>query len=563
MSFLSSLFTIVTSHPVGRLLVDQIGDGVCSSGVFSCQYVTEYQSDFDNKFPKGYTEGTCANYNEAYIDPSSNYVLLIFTALVACSMAFAIGANDGANAWGTTIHSFAIGLKKACLLGGIFEILGASTLGYGVSTSIQKGISNLSSPDCFACGYCNSSMTLYYVGMMAALISGSIFALVATWFKIPVSTTHTMVSSVLGMTAVYQGFGCIEFGWKNLGGILASWVISPIAAGISSILLYHLTNFLIFKAKNPRQRAYIFLPVLYFSVVFVVCFLSFIKAPALKGQPRWIGVAIGAVLGVVAAGSIVVFLFPYLKKNLPSINETNRIGMHLLMTGQKADRESLMEPYTDDLHTPSKDEKATKQQLTQEAASTTVADQATLQLLDEYNALTMEQQDAMYMFKHLLILVACLQSFSHGANETSNATAALTAVITGFSNGINQCIPAESTWWVNSVGGFFLAAGIWFMGYKVMETIGKDICIVNFQRAFCTEFSTSAVVVTCSLLNIPISTTHCQVGGVLFISMVSKDLKEIDWNIVLKIVFSWMLTFPIAACLAAFVSYLLKFAVVA
>lgn len=93
-----------------------------------------------------------------------------------------------------------------------------------------------------------------------------------------------------------------------------------------------------------------------------------------------------------------------------------------------------------------------------------------------------------------------------------------------------------------------------------MDTIGKNISSVTFDRAFCTEFASSCTVVVCTLLNIPVSTTHCQVGAVIFISMAAKEAGTIKWKLVAVILFSWIATLPFTAGLAALIAYLLKFA---
>lgn len=523
-----------------------LADRACATGVLSCDYVT---GGYAKKLTANALD-TCAPYDGAYIDVEDNYAILVITALMASSMAFAIGGNDGANAWATTVHSFAISLKPACILAAIFEVIGATSIGYGVSTSIQKGISNLSSPDCFACGYCNSSMDLYYIGMMAALISGSIFLLSATFLKLPVSTTHTIVSSVFGMTVAFHGFGCVEMGWDNLGGIIASWFISPVAAGAVCLVLHYMTQFLIFRAKDPRKRAMMFVPVLYFLVSFVIVFLIMIKGPKLKNQPKWKGVVAGLIAGVITLVVVVTYIMPRIRKGLPSLSEANRIGLHLVKGG---DADTAGKGEAGDFAAVKSPDASGDLVNMQEA-------RPSLMLLAEYDSLTIEQQDAMYMFKHLLILVACLQSFSHGSNDTANATAAFAAVVKGFQHGRNDCVSPESPWWTMMLGGVFLGAGIWFIGYKVMDTIGKNISIVTFDRAFCTEFAASCTVVVCTLLKLPVSTTHCQVGAVIFISIAAKDTKAIQWKLVLVILFSWIMTLPITAGLAAFISYLLKFA---
>ncbi|TMW69049.1 hypothetical protein Poli38472_001205 [Pythium oligandrum] len=506
-----------------------LADNVCNTGVFSCSYGL---STFDStgKYPKSFSQDTCANYDGHYVDPENNYAILVITAIFAAAMAFSIGGNDGANAWATTIHSFAITFRPAVILAAIFEALGATTIGYGVSTSIQKGITKLTEPECFACGYCDSSMSLYYIGMMASLISASIFLIVATMLKMPVSTTHAIVSSVFGMTIAFHGFGCINMGWKNLGGVIASWFISPVAAGVVTVIVYYAVQFSIFRAPNPRQRAYII-------------------APVLKKYPRWYGIVAGLIGGSAMLIVYLTVIFPRIKKNLPSLSEANRLGLHMVRNSEAEKAGKEEEADFKGAETPKKGG------LLDAAIAC-----PSLALQEEYDSLSPEQQDAMYLFKYLLILVACLQSFSHGSNDTANATAAFSAVVNGFNNGIDDCTNPESPWWIMLLGGCFLGLGIWVIGHRVMDTIGKNICIVSFDRAFCTEFSSACTVVVCSLLNIPVSTTHCQVGAVVCISMAAKESGSIQWKLVGIILFSWIATLPFTAGLSALIAYILKFA---
>jgi len=105
-------------------------------------------------------------------------------------MAFTIGANDVANAWGTSVGSGAISLRAATVIAGLADWLGAITLGSGVSTKIQKGVSDVEDPDCWACGRCDSQISVFTIGMFAALIAASVFLMLATFTAMPVSTTR-------------------------------------------------------------------------------------------------------------------------------------------------------------------------------------------------------------------------------------------------------------------------------------------------------------------------------------------------------------------------------------
>jgi len=146
-------------------------------------------------------------------------------------MCFGIGANDAANSLGTSVGSGAISLTQAVLLGGVMEWLGALGLGYGVAKTIKgwfcflfwffgflvfgfssrrrsstAGTSKTDDASCWACGYCDSEMSLYMVAMTAALFAAGVFLILVTFTAMPVSTTHAIVGGTVGAAAV--GAGC-------------------------------------------------------------------------------------------------------------------------------------------------------------------------------------------------------------------------------------------------------------------------------------------------------------------------------------------------------------------
>lgn len=162
------------------------------------------------------------------------------------------------------------------------EFLGAVTLGYGVSDTIQKGVSDITDQNCWACGYCHSDMSVYQAGMFGALISTAIFLILSSFTSMPVSATHAVVGGVVGMTGAAVGTNCLNWQFDGLGGIVASWVISPILSGIIGSFTYYATDYLIFRSDSPRERALIALPLFITLVTFVITYLICLKSPATK-----------------------------------------------------------------------------------------------------------------------------------------------------------------------------------------------------------------------------------------------------------------------------------------
>ena len=128
-------------------------------------------------------------------------------------------------------------------------------------------VSDVTEKDCWACGYCDSKMSVYMVGMMGAVFGAAIFLGLATFTAMPVSTTHAIVGGVVGVTMVGAGGSCLNWDFDGgLGGIVASWVISPVLSGIIGAGVYLLTDKVILKAASPRATATIAMPILYSSV---------------------------------------------------------------------------------------------------------------------------------------------------------------------------------------------------------------------------------------------------------------------------------------------------------
>lgn len=229
-----------------------------------------------------------------------------------------------ANSWGTSVGSGAISLRSAVIVAAIMEFLGAVTLGHGVSDTIQKGVSDIGKADCWACGYCDSKISLYQVGMFGALIATASFLLLSSFSSMPVSATHAVVGGVVGMTWVGVGTACIDWSFHGLGGIFASWIISPLFSGFIGAITFYITNHLIFNSTQPRMRAYQALPTFITLVTFVITYMICVKSPMTKNYSPWIHLAAAGGVASIALLICLTIVIPWAKRNLPStINEKN------------------------------------------------------------------------------------------------------------------------------------------------------------------------------------------------------------------------------------------------
>jgi len=145
-------------------------------------------------------------------------------------MAWNIGANDVSNAMGTSVGSKALTLRRAVIIAAILEFAGAYFIGGNVSETMQNELIDISQ-------FIGNSQTLVY-GMCGALLGTGIWLQLASYFGLPVSTTHAIVGAILGFGALSLGISGIE--WKMIGSIALSWVLSPVMSGIISYLIFEI-----------------------------------------------------------------------------------------------------------------------------------------------------------------------------------------------------------------------------------------------------------------------------------------------------------------------------------
>jgi PiT family inorganic phosphate transporter len=159
-------------------------------------------------------------------------------------MAWNLGANDVANAMGTSVGSKAITLKQAIIMAGVLEFLGAVLFGQEVTSTLGTKIAN---PVLFA----TTPQTLV-MGMISVLLSGGIWLQVATSRGLPISSSHAIVGAIAGFSWVSLGIEAID--WSSMGLITIGWILTPIISGTISAGLYSLIRHWIFNQLHPLSQ---------------------------------------------------------------------------------------------------------------------------------------------------------------------------------------------------------------------------------------------------------------------------------------------------------------------
>jgi PiT family inorganic phosphate transporter len=193
--------------------------------------------------------------------------MLILAVIFGLYMTWGIGANDLANAMGTSVGAGAVTVKQAIVIAMIFEFLGAVLAGGHVTKTIRKGIIDPSA-------IINNPEILVY-GMLAALLSAGVWLMIASSKGWPVSTTHSIVGALIGFAIV--GIGPEAVKWGKVGSVVLSWIISPAVGGTISFLLVMSTRKLIFETDDPLKNAKKYAPVYIFLVGFVISLVTLFK----------------------------------------------------------------------------------------------------------------------------------------------------------------------------------------------------------------------------------------------------------------------------------------------
>ena len=192
-------------------------------------------------------------------------IALWIAGILALYMAWAIGANDVANAMGTSVGSGALTVGGAIIVAAVLEFAGAFLAGGHVTDTVRKGMLDL------------SMMTreqLVY-GMLGSLAAAGTLLVVATRFGLPISTTHSIVGAIVGFGAIAVGLDAVK--WGKIAQIVLSWVTSPLLAGVIAFFIFQITRIKVLDKPDPVAQIRKLGPVFFFFVFFIIGLVTLFK----------------------------------------------------------------------------------------------------------------------------------------------------------------------------------------------------------------------------------------------------------------------------------------------
>ena len=472
--------------------------------------------------------------------------------------AWGIGANDCANSFATSVGAKVLTLKQAVLIAAVFEFCGAVFMGSHVTSTVRKKIVDI---DIFE----NNPGALMY-GMLCADLSSAIWLTIATYFKLPVSTTHSIIGAIVGFSLAFGGRDAVN--WKKIWLVIASWVASPVLAGIFAGILFYVINRFVFQSSHSYQRTLHIFPILTFFTFFInSLFIIYKGSPQLDLDETelWVAMLSSISIGLGTALASHFFYLPYIKRRLENVTEEEENTENgpsaedeTQEDGEPGNKtESYLEAVNDaqtEINNKSfrynpevgiTENIKNSKELVKKLEEKHYEDN--LEKLYENSGDIDKKSDKLCSW--VQIITACFSSFAHGSNDVANAVAPLATIYHIYQNdSISK--KSDVPIWVLVLGGIGIVVGLSTWGYKIIDRIGRELTKISPSRGFIIELSAALTIIIASRAEIPVSTTHCQMGSVVGCGLVG-GIKNIKWGILKKIVFSWLITLPITGFLSA------------
>ena len=447
-------------------------------------------------------------------------------------MAWNIGANDVANAMGTSIGSGALTLKKAVLIAAVFEFAGAFLVGSHVTETVRKGIIDLS----IFTEMENGTNILMY-GMLASLLAAGAWLQIASYFGWPVSTTHSIVGAIVGFGIIAGGAAGVD--WRQIGTIVMSWAISPLLSGTIAFVVFSAIRHSMINVPNPVQATKRWAPAFIFLVFAILTLVILFKGLKHLHLNLSFPAALTIATGIGMVASITGWLLIRRIYIPPSVDEETTIPLAAISVDLRSMARLIRRIQS----------KATKET---EGHIEDIQEHVELltNMVERSETQIQTREDFQFVekiFTYLQIMSACFIAFAHGANDVANAIGPLAAIVSIVNGGANALVGQTPVpVWILGLGGVGIVIGLSTWGWRVIETIGKKITELTPTRGFSADFAAATTIVLASRLRIPISTTHTLVGGVLGVG-VARGIESLNPRVIRDIFTSWIVTLPAGA----------------
>lgn len=374
--------------------------------------------------PYALGEGISVNSVDKYL------WIVILGGILAFAMAWGIGANDVANAFATSVGAGSLSLKWACVIAAVMEFLGAFLMGGSVTDTVRKKIIDTDVFDPVSDEGAANGPELLMTGFLVALLASTTWLIIATYLSLPVSTTHSVIGSLIGVGLAFRGGSAVVWisegsGFSKLKGVVGvvlSWVISPVLSAVFAIIMFLLVRTLVLRRPEPFKAGLMFMPLFYgFTIAVTIFFIIY------KGDKRFslskklsVGVAIGIAIG---GGAVIAILswfliVPLAKKN---VEKWEARQFELAENPELAAAEAAKTAKVDSALA----KVGINVNITEEVDEDVVRMHGNVEVFD----LKTER-----LFSWIQVFTAAFDAFAHGANDVANAIAPFSSIYQLYRN---------------------------------------------------------------------------------------------------------------------------------
>ena len=446
-----------------------------------------------------------------YVSQGAPRMVLITTVIFGAFMAFNIGGNDVANAFGTSVGAGTLTMKQALLVAAVFEVSGALLAGGDVTDTIKSGIVDLGAVSL-------DPMEFVYI-MMAALLGAAVWLLIATRMGWPVSTTHSIIGGIIGASLTIGfvtgtgGFAMVQ--WSEVGMIAISWVLSPALGALVAFLIYGaIKKYVLGDALSKTLKPHMLAPTGESSHAADAGMDPKRDPDTAASADQSVGShsTLQRWVPLIAAGGAVILTAMLLFKGLKNLDvAVGAVGGTLIMA---------------------------------------MIGLAVWMAVFVF-AKTLRKQTvprATYvLFSWMQVFTASAFAFSHGSNDIANAIGPFAAVLDVLKTG-NISSEASVPFAAMLTCGIALVAGLWFIGRKVIATVGTKLTEIHPASGFAAELAAATVVMAASVSGLPVSSTHILIGAIIGVGLVNRSA---NWKLMKPIAMAWVITLPAAASIGA------------
>ncbi len=365
--------------------------------------------------------------------------IVILGGILAFAMAWGIGANDVANAFATSVGAGSLSLKWACVIAAVFEFSGALLMGSTVTDTVRKNIINLDVFDPVRSDGSSNGPEILMTGFLVALISATSWLIIATYLSLPVSTTHSIIGSLVGVGFAYRGPSAVVWisdgaRFKKLNGVVGvflSWVISPVLSGIFAIIVFLVVRTAVLRSKNPVRNGFLYMPFFYMFTVSVTLFFIIYKGSLrFKLDKKFlVGQAIGIALGGGVGAALLAwwFVIPQARAYLDRWEKREIEKLHNLEAAEE------------------KGEDKVNSALEKVGINLEVNEELDDDVIQMHDIVEKFDPKAEQLFTWLQIFTAAFDAFAHGANDVANSVAPFASIYSLYqSNGAISKVSNDS-----------------------------------------------------------------------------------------------------------------------